>query len=132
METVIHIPGRLKVPGIDQAVAEYQKRITDWPLRIEKGYPKPEKGKKSLVSLDKSGQMITTEGLHDWLIKKPGGVSEIHFLIGGKKGLPKNLIEASDWSWSLGPLILNQSLAAAVVAEQLYRCWALRTGHPYH
>ncbi|MFP4687857.1 MAG: 23S rRNA (pseudouridine(1915)-N(3))-methyltransferase RlmH [bacterium] len=132
MKTVIHIPGRLKLSGIEQTVAEYQKRITDWSLEIESGYPSLDSNKKSLVALDKDGQMITTEGLCDWLAKKSRQVSSIHLLIGGKEGLDEKLIKASDWSWSLGPLVFNQSLAAAVVAEQLYRCYALRTGHPYH
>lgn len=58
--------------------------------------------------------------------------SVIRFLIGGKDGLEAPLLEKTNWNWSLGPLVMNQSIAALVVAEQCYRSFALRTGHPYH
>jgi len=33
---------------------------------------------------------------------------------------------------SLGPMTMAHSLARLVMAEQLYRAFAILTGHPYH
>lgn len=85
------------------------------------------------MGLDVDGKMTTTEGLHKWLNGQTGGqVNQVSFLIGGKDGLSSNQRSSCDWIWSLGPLVMNQSIAALVVAEQCYRSFCLRTGHPYH
>ena len=52
--------------------------------------------------------------------------------IGGPDGLsPACLARAQD-SWSLSQLTLPHPLVRIVLAEQLYRAWSIRKGHPYH
>lgn len=132
METVIHTPGRLKVPGIKKAFEEYKKRIQDYSLKHVRGLPGESSSGEYLVALDRRGQQVTTEAFSGWLEKKTRTVSTVRFLIGPKQGLEEKHLEKCGWRWSLGGLDLNQSIAALVVAEQLYRCFTIRSGHPYH
>lgn len=133
MKLYIHTPGRLAVPGVKQAINEYIRRISDWQLVHEQGLPNRKLEGERWISLNRSGTMTTTEGIHGWMTKQANrSYSVIRFLIGGKEGLDSSILDESDWNWSLGPLVMNQSLAALVVAEQCYRVFALRTGHPYH
>jgi len=129
----IHTPGRLAVPGVKQGVNEYIRRISDWSLEHTRGLPDQKREGERWIGLDPSGKMTTTEGIHRWMNKQANrSCSVIRFLIGGKEGLNSKMMDRADWNWSLGPLVINQSLAALVVAEQCYRAFALRTGHPYH
>lgn len=133
METVIHTPGSLSVPGLSEAFDEYATRITDWPLHHVSGRPTSPGPTEIWVGLTLDGTMIRTEALHRWLQEQANqSVRRVRFLIGGKTGLDPETVQQTRWQWCLGPLVMNQSIAALVVAEQLYRCHALRTGHPYH
>ncbi len=131
MKTVINLPDSISLPGVETTISEYQQRITDLSLEVRSGFPE-KTGKIKIVGLDREGKQITTGALHNWLEKKMQSGSSIHFFIGGKQGLEPAQKSHCDWFWSLGPLVMNQFIAALVVTEQLYRCYCLRTGHPYH
>ena len=133
MKTIIHTRGQPRVPGARETVREYGKRISDWPLSHTTRLPQSKPPSDYWVALSPEGSMIRTEELHRWL----GGlvsrsVKRVRFLIGGKEGLSGAVLDRCDWSWSLSPLVFNQSIALVVVTEQLYRCYTLRQGHPYH
>lgn len=134
LETVIKLSQEPAVPGAREGIREYQRRITDWPLELdEDGYAGAGGGSRRVVKLEEGGSQVKTEALHRWLNSLPGsGVEGVDFLIGGKTGFPSGMTVDVAWNWSLGSLTYNQAIAALVVAEQLYRCWALRNNHPYH
>ncbi|GEM_PF-5337591 len=132
METVIHLPQGLKNRGIRAAIDDYRKRISDIKLTVSDRLPEKRGDGEVWVGLDREGRQVTTEALHEWLQKKSRNSSTVRFLIGGKQGLEEARLKKCDWKWSLGPLVLGQFPAALVVAEQLYRCYSLRSGHPYH
>jgi len=133
MEFVIHTPDSLKVPGTKDGVEEYVRRISDWSLKHTRSLPSNKVDDESWVGLDPDGKMTTTEGLHKWISSTADrSVTRIRFLIGGKQGLDRGQLDRCNWTWSLGPLEMNQSIAALVVAEQCYRSYCLKTGHPYH
>lgn len=54
------------------------------------------------------------------------------FLIGGAEGLDAAVLARADAVLSLGALTWPHMLVRAMLAEQLYRAQAIRTGHPYH
>jgi len=54
------------------------------------------------------------------------------FLIGGAEGLDSAVIHRADHVLSLGTLTWPHFLVRAMLAEQLYRCWSISAGHPYH
>ncbi len=57
---------------------------------------------------------------------------EVALLIGGPDGHAPLVQARADERWSLSALTLPHGLARVLVAEQLYRAWSLRAGHPYH
>lgn len=89
-------------------------------------------GNARKVALDARGQNHDTEGLARRLDElRPRGQS-LALLVGGPEGLAPDLVAEMDESWSLSRLTLPHPLVRVVLAEQLYRCWSLLNGHPYH
>ena len=54
------------------------------------------------------------------------------FAIGAADGLPAEILQRAERTWSLGPLTLPHELARVVVYEQLYRAYTIRRGEKYH
>jgi 23S rRNA (pseudouridine1915-N3)-methyltransferase len=53
-------------------------------------------------------------------------------LIGGPDGLSRQCLDRADKIWSLSRLTLPHMLVRVVLAEQLYRAFAITQNHPYH
>ena len=60
------------------------------------------------------------------------GVSEISFVIGGSNGLSDAVIKASKLVLSFGKITYPHQLFRVVLAEQIYRAFAIIAGLPYH
>ena len=60
------------------------------------------------------------------------GVSEISFVIGGSNGLSNDVIKASKLVLSFGKITYPHQLFRVVLAEQIYRAFAIIAGLPYH
>ena len=84
------------------------------------------------VSLEVEGTAWSTgqfaRQLDHWLHE---GV-DVALLVGGPDGLAPACRAHADHSWSLSPLTLPHPLVRVIVAEQLFRAWSIRMGHPYH
>lgn len=85
-----------------------------------------------LIALDESGTQYDSVQLslklEHWLTTR--GV--LTFVIGGPDGLSQEVRERADELWSLSRLTLPHGLVRVILAEQLYRAWTIRQGHPYH
>ncbi|MBT7670703.1 MAG: 23S rRNA (pseudouridine(1915)-N(3))-methyltransferase RlmH, partial [Proteobacteria bacterium] len=53
-------------------------------------------------------------------------------IIGGPEGLSAQVLDAVDAKWSLSSLTLAHPLVRVILAEQLYRSYAILEGLPYH
>jgi 23S rRNA (pseudouridine1915-N3)-methyltransferase len=53
-------------------------------------------------------------------------------LIGGPDGLDPELRRAADRVIALGAMTWPHQLARVMAAEQIYRCFTILSGHPYH
>lgn len=85
------------------------------------------------IALDERGKVFTTLELSREVSKLSSrGVGRASLLIGGASGHEKSLLKRVDAVWSLSPLTLQHELALVVLLEQLYRVYALSSGHPYH
>lgn len=84
------------------------------------------------VALDAEGRVHTTEKLARRLdgLRRQG--QDLVLIVGGPDGLAPSLTESVHERWSLSALTLPHPLVRVVVAEQIYRCWTLLQGHPYH
>lgn len=83
--------------------------------------------------LDERGTSMTTGKLRERIEKlQERGVRSLTLVIGGPAGVGERMRRRADFVWSLSPLTLGNEIARLVLLEQLYRVYALTTGHPYH
>jgi len=110
----IYTTGRCKERWLQEALAEYEKRLTgqmeiEWILDIQKITP-------PWIALDPNGELVSSPAKK---LSKFG--SRLNFLIGGPDGIEKNLLEKSAWIWSLSPLTFTHQMTRLILLEQLYR-----------
>jgi len=93
-------------------------------LKIEPG--------ATVVLLDAAGKQFTSQQLAQWLGGlRDGGVRELDFLCGGAEGFPAEIRRRASQSLSLSTLTMPHEFARVVLAEQIYRAFAILAGHPY-
>jgi 23S rRNA (pseudouridine1915-N3)-methyltransferase len=85
-----------------------------------------------VVALDERGKEMTTRELAAWLAARLQDGSDLAFLIGGPDGFAPEVLQRSDFRWSLSRLTFPHALVRVVLAEQLYRAHGVLTNHPYH
>ena len=143
--------GSVKEKFYIDAIKEYQKRLSRFcslsvvevqeealEKSIEKKIDKESEKlmnafKGAVILLDREGKMTSSEELAASLDKlSSGGVSEISFVIGGSNGLSNDVIKASKLVLSFGKITYPHQLFRVVLAEQIYRAFAIIAGLPYH
>jgi len=86
----------------------------------------------AIVLLDAGGKQFTSEQFARWLGERLNrGTRELLFLCGDATGFPEALRRKAAVKLSLSTFTLSHELARVVLAEQLYRAFALLAGHPY-
>lgn len=85
-----------------------------------------------VVLLDAAGKAFTSEQFARWLGDlRDRGTRELVFLCGDAEGFPEALRRQAALKVSLTPLTLSHELARVLLAEQIYRAFAILAGHPY-
>jgi len=93
-------------------------------LKIEPG--------ATVVLLDAAGKQFTSQQFARWLGDlRDRGTRELIFLCGDAEGFPAELRAASKQEISLSTLTMPHEFARVVLAEQIYRAFAILAGHPY-
>jgi 23S rRNA (pseudouridine1915-N3)-methyltransferase len=86
----------------------------------------------TVVLLDDAGKTQTSAQFAKWLREtRDRGAREIAFLCGGAEGFPEELRRRATQKFSLSLLTFSHELARVMLAEQLYRAFAILSGHPY-
>jgi 23S rRNA (pseudouridine1915-N3)-methyltransferase len=86
----------------------------------------------TVVLLDAAGKQFTSEKFAAWLAaQRHRGARELVFLCGDAEGFPAALRERTQAKLSLTSLTLSHELARVVLAEQIYRAFAILSGSPY-
>jgi 23S rRNA (pseudouridine1915-N3)-methyltransferase len=86
----------------------------------------------TVVLLDDAGKPQTSAQFAKWLGEtRDRGAREIAFLCGGAEGFPEALRRRATQKFSLSTLTFSHELARVMLAEQLYRAFAILAGHPY-
>lgn len=84
------------------------------------------------ILLDAGGRQFTSEQFAHWLgALRDRGTREIVFLCGDADGFPKEIRAAAVQKISLSTLTMPHEFARVVLAEQIYRAFAILAGHPY-
>ena len=139
---------------VEQGYAEYEKRIRGQAQLKLVEIPAAKRGKNAdipriiageelkiqnaipdqahIIALDRQGKswstLRVTEKIRNWLpVGKP-----VALVVGGPEGLSQGFIDQCHETWSLSELTFAHPLVRVILAEQLYRCFAILQGAPYH
>lgn len=86
----------------------------------------------TVVLLDDTGKNPSSSQFAKWLGEmRDRGAREIVFLCGGAEGFPEGLRRRATQKFSLSALTFSHELARVMLAEQVYRAFAILAGHPY-
>ncbi|MDS1142055.1 23S rRNA (pseudouridine(1915)-N(3))-methyltransferase RlmH [Pusillimonas sp. SM2304] len=154
MKLIVIAVGMRMPNWVETAWQDYAKRLpADCQLELKEIKPEPRTSGKTAaqmmqaeakrieaaipaqalrIALDEHGKDINTMGLAGELEKWRGGGHDVAFLVGGPDGLDAALKQGCQGKLRLSSLTLPHPMVRVVLAEQLYRAWAIMTGHPYH
>jgi len=154
MKLIVVAVGVRMPSWVEQAWADYAKRLPpDCALEIREIKPEPRSGGKTpaqmmqaearrieaaipaqalRIALDERGRDLTTRGLAEQLVQWRGQGRDVAFLIGGPDGLDGQLKKSCAGLLRLSSLTLPHPMVRVLLAEQLYRAWAIMVNHPYH
>src|SRR5262245_10906180 len=86
-----------------------------------------------IIALDEAGRTMSSEAFATHLRRLGDtGARDLAFLIGGPDGLAASLRESAQECLAFGPQTWPHLLVRAMLAEQIYRAFAILSGHPYH
>ena len=86
----------------------------------------------TVILLDAGGRTIDSNALAKWLGDlRDRGTRQVIFVCGNADGFPESLRERVTQKLSLSAMTLSHELARVVLAEQLYRAFAILSGSPY-
>jgi 23S rRNA (pseudouridine1915-N3)-methyltransferase len=86
----------------------------------------------TVVLLDAAGKNLDSNALAKWLGElRDRGTRELIFLCGDADGFPEILRQRAHQKLSLSPMTFSHELARVMLAEQLYRAFAILSGSPY-
>jgi len=86
----------------------------------------------AVVLLDAAGKQFTSQQFARWLGDlRDRGTRELVFLCGDAEGFPEDLGAGATQKISLSTLTMPHEFARVILAEQIYRAFAILAGHPY-
>jgi 23S rRNA (pseudouridine1915-N3)-methyltransferase len=86
----------------------------------------------TVVLLDAAGKQLTSQQFAHWLGDlRDRGTRELVFLCGDAGGFPDELRASAKQKISLSTLTMPHEFSRVVLAEQIYRAFAILAGHPY-
>ncbi len=136
--------GRTKSSATGALIVEYLERAGRYTPVDSISFPDEdalfawvEKGKGRtgcfVVLLDSSGRQLSSEEIAAFLTKlRDDGQQRVLLAIGPASGWSEASRKRANFLLSLGRITLPHELAAAVLAEQVYRALTISAGHPYH
>jgi 23S rRNA (pseudouridine1915-N3)-methyltransferase len=141
MKLTLLMLGKTRRPEIRALVEDYAGRIGRYAEieinEVRDGSPTALRKLKfdsaaTVVLLDAAGKQFTSQQFARWLGDlRDRGVREVVFLCGDAEGFPDELRAAAKQKISLSTLTMPHEFARVVLAEQIYRAFAILAGHPY-
>ncbi len=114
-------------------IVEIDDRKAGSPLAEAAALQRAIPERAAICALDERGRQLASPEFASMLAGwRDEGRSSTAFLIGGADGLTPALVEAADFSLSLGCMVWPHMLARVMLTEQLYRAATILAGMPYH
>lgn len=133
MKIFIYYVGKPRDAALNAYAAEFVKRASRYgpcemreiePAKFE--IPKRHPGARRIY-LDPAGKTLASAAFAE-LFDDP---RDLVFLIGAHAGLTDEQRGEADRLLSLSPMTFSHELARAILAEQIFRAFAIRNNHPY-
>ena len=83
------------------------------------------------ILLDPAGKPLDSQAFSKLIAEAEMLGRDLLFVIGGHDGLPPGWATRADLLLSLSKMTFPHELARAMLAEQIYRAFAILRGHPY-
>ncbi|MCB9823102.1 23S rRNA (pseudouridine(1915)-N(3))-methyltransferase RlmH [Candidatus Nomurabacteria bacterium] len=154
MKITILAIGKKHDPKIVSAIEDYTKRLghyTDvgWNLieaKISSAMNQEQikreessllldhiKQNDEVILLDETGEQLNSVGLAQKLQNYMNQANKnVIIIIGGSYGVNEDLMQRSNFTWSLSKLVFPHQLVRLILAEQLYRAHSILAGEKYH
>ena len=137
MKLHLYFVGKPRDAHANAMAEEYVKRIRRY-ARLEITEMKPERSGWWLkhasawkVLLDPAGKSMDSAGFAGMVSRAEFEARDLVFVVGGADGLPAEWRGHADVLLSLSKMTFPHELARVVLAEQIYRAFAILRGHPY-
>src|SRR6266478_286408 len=132
--------GKTRRPELRAILDDYVKRISRHsPIEINEVRDEAAAIKRldadraaTVVLLDAAGKNLDSNAFAKWLGElRDRGTRELILLCGDADGFPENLRQRTHQKLSLSTMTFSHELARVMLAEQLYRAFAILSGSPY-
>ena len=158
MKITLLTVGKIKETYLEAGIREYVKRLSRYckleilevadektPDGASENLERQirEKEGKRLLNLIKPDAYVITLEIQGKQLSSPElarklarlgveGVSHIMLVIGGSLGLSDEVIKRADFHLSFSAMTFPHQLMRLIALEQLYRCYRIINGEPYH
>ena len=132
--------GKTRRPEFQASLDDYVKRVSHHcPIEVTEVRDAQAAAKRldadraaTVMLLDAAGKSFTSEGFAKWLGElRDRGTRELIFLCGDANGFPEELRQRVKQKLSLSVMTFSHELARVMLAEQLYRAFAILSGSSY-
>ena len=132
--------GKTRRPELNAMLADYVKRLSRYcPIELTEVRDETAALRKldaertaTFLLLDASGKDYDSSGFAKWLGElRDRGTRELIFVCGDADGFPEALRDRVRQKISLSAMTYSHELARVMLAEQLYRAFAILSGSPY-
>jgi 23S rRNA (pseudouridine1915-N3)-methyltransferase len=140
MKICLLMLGKTRRPEMASALGDYVKRISrSCPVEVVEARDatavlKRLDANRAAVSvlMDAGGKVYDSDGFAKWLgEQRDRGIREAIFVCGDADGFPDALRERVKQKVSLSAMTYSHELARVMLAEQIYRAFAILSGSPY-
>ncbi len=143
--------GKIKEKYLQQAISEYQKRLTKYTkLKIievaDEGIAEKNKvlsieenrinrfidNKDYVIVMSIEGDQLNSVEFSNKLMSIYNNHSDICFIIGGSYGLSPNIKKRANFTLSFSKMTFPHQLFRIILLEQLYRSYKISNNESYH
>jgi 23S rRNA (pseudouridine1915-N3)-methyltransferase len=140
MKICLLMLGKTRRPEMVSALGDYVKRISrSCPIEVAevrdaaRALKRLDANRAAVSALmDAGGKVYDSDGFAKWLgEQRDRGICETIFVCGDADGFPDSLRGRVKQKVSLSAMTFSHELARVMLAEQIYRAFAILSGSPY-
>jgi 23S rRNA (pseudouridine1915-N3)-methyltransferase len=137
LKLYLYYIGKPRDPHANALAADYLARISHYST-AQSSEIRPDRfdlfarhASARKIFLDPLGRTMDSQAFAQLIGRNEMSGQDLVFLVGGHDGLPPEWRDRGDLLLSLSAMTFPHELARAMLAEQIYRGFAILRGHPY-